>query len=90
MIKGIAAAILGALLVGVVVLGVLWLVFSGLILCVAGFVLGSIIIAGIIVFVIIFVFAVVAFFALFYYLAEKTPNVEPGDYKLKDQKGKNE
>jgi hypothetical protein len=28
------------------------------------------------------------FFALFYYLAEKSPRVEPGEYTLEDQKGK--
>ena len=90
MIKGIAAAILGAFLIGIIVLGILWLIFSGFILWIAGFVLGSIIIAGIIVFMVIFIFAVIAFFALFYYLAEKSPEVRAGEYKLEDEKGKNE
>lgn len=89
MIKGIAGVILGAVLVAVIFLGVLWLIFSGIILWIAGFVLGSLIVAAIIVFIVIFVFAVIVFFALFYYLAEKSPQVEPGEYTLEDQKGKN-
>ena len=90
MIKGIAAVVLGAVLVAVIILGVLWLIFSGLILWIAGFVLGSLIVAGIIVFIVLFVLAVIVFFALFYYLAEKSPQVEPGEYILEDQKGKND
>ena len=90
MIKGIIGAILGALVVALLLLGFIWLVFSGLILWIAGFILGSLIIAGIILFAIIFVFAVIAFFALFYFLAEKSPKVEAGNYTLKQQKGKGE
>jgi membrane protein implicated in regulation of membrane protease activity len=88
--KGIIGILLGAILVAVIILGVLWLIFSGFILWIAGFVLGSLIVAAIIVFIVIFVVAVIVFFALFYYLAEKSPQVEPGEYTLKDQKGKND
>ena len=91
MIKGIAVALLGAFIVAAIITGIIYLIFTGLLLWIAGIILGSLIIAMIIFFIIIFLIALVMFFAFFYYLAEKKPTIQKhGDYKLDDEKGKNE
>lgn len=91
MIKGIAAALLGALAVAAIITGIVYLLFSGLILWLFGFIVGSLLVAAIIFFIVIFVFAIIVLFALFYYMAEKKPTIQThGNYKLEDEKGKNE
>ena len=90
MIKGLLSALFGALLVAVVIAGIVYLFFSGMLLSILGFVAGGLIVAAIILFGIVFIFAIIIFFALFYYMAEKKPEVTPGEYKLEEEKGKNE
>jgi len=90
MIKGIVAAIFGALLVAAIIVGLIWLVASGVFLAIFGFIVGAVVIAAILMFFLIFLFAVIIFFAVFYYMAEKSPTVTPGEYKLSEEKGKNE
>ena len=88
MIKGIAAAFLAALLVTAIILGLSYVI--GIIEWLATVIVVGVVIAAIILFFVIFIFAIVVFFALFYYLAEKKPVIEPGEYKLDEEKGKNE
>lgn len=92
MIKGLAAAFLAALIVAGLILGVFH--FAGILLGIlewlAGILLVGMIFVVVILFAIIFIFAIIVFFALFYYLAEKKPVVEPSQYKLDEEKGKNE
>jgi len=90
MIKGLLSALFGALLVAAVIAGIVYLFFSGMLLSILGFVAGGLIVAAIILFGIVFIFAIIIFFALFYYMAEKKPEVKPGEYKLEEEKGKNE
>jgi len=90
MIKGLLSALFGALLVAAVIAGIAYLFFSGMLLSILGFVAGGLIVAAIILFGIVFIFAIIIFFALFYYMAEKKPEVTPGEYKLEEEKGKNE
>ena len=90
MIKGIFAAILGALLVAAIIVGIIYLFFSGILLWLAGIFVAGIIIGAIIMFIILFVFFILIFFALFYCMAEKKPTITPGEYKLEEEKGKNE
>ncbi|MCK5030340.1 MAG: hypothetical protein KAR64_02640 [Thermoplasmatales archaeon] len=90
MIKGLLSALFGALLVAAVIAGIVYLFFSGMLLSILGFVAGGLIVAAIILFGIVFIFAIIIFFALFYYMAEKKPEVTPGEYKLEEEKGKNE
>ncbi len=90
MIKGLLSALFGALLVAAVIAGIIYLFFSGMLLSILGFVAGGLIVAAIILFGIVFIFAIIIFFALFYYMAEKKPEVTPGEYKLEEEKGKNE
>ena len=92
MIKGIGTAILAALFVTVVVLVILHFfeVLINILIWITGIVIGGIIVAAVIFFIIVFIFAVIVFFALFYFLAEKKPNIKPGNYKLEEEKGKNE
>ena len=90
MIKGLASALLGALVVAAIIAGIIYLFFSGILLSILGFAVGGLIVAAIILFAIVFIFALIVFFALFYYMAEKKPEVTPGEYKLEEEKGKNE
>jgi phosphotransferase system glucose/maltose/N-acetylglucosamine-specific IIC component len=90
MIKGLLSALFGALLVAAVIAGIVYLFFSGMLLSILGFVAGGLIVAAIILFGIVFIFAIIIFFALFYYMAEKKPEVTPGEYKLEEEKGKND
>jgi hypothetical protein len=90
MIKGIIAALLGALIVAGIIVGVIYLFFSGVLLWLFGFIIEGLIAAAIILFIIVFAFALIVFLALFYYMAEKTPEITPGEYKLEEEKGKNE
>jgi len=90
MIKGLLSALFGALLVAAVIAGIAYLFFSGMLLSILGFVAGGLIVAAIILFGIVFIFAIIIFFALFYYMAEKKPEITPGEYKLEEEKGKNE
>ena len=90
MIKGLLSALFGSLLVAAVIAGIAYLFFSGMLLSILGFVAGGLIVAAIILFGIVFIFAIIIFFALFYYMAEKKPEVTPGEYKLEEEKGKNE
>jgi hypothetical protein len=88
MIRGLLSVILAALIVALIILGIFH--FAGLILWLAGILVVGVIIAAVILFIVILVFAVIVFFALFYYMAEKKPEITPGDYKLEEEKGKNE
>ena len=90
MLRGFVAAILGALAVALIIVGIAYLLFTGLLIWLGAIILGGILAGFIILFIIIFVIALIAFFALFYYMAEKKPTVEPGNYKLGEEKGKNE
>jgi len=90
MIKGLVSALFGALVVAAIIAGIVYLFFNGILLSIFGFVVGGLIVAAIILFAIVFIFALVVFFALFYYMAEKKPEVIPGDYKLDEEKGKGE
>ena len=90
MIKGLISALLGALVVAAIISGVAYLFFSGILLSILGFVIGGLIVAAILLFAIVFIFTLIVFFALFYYMAEKKPEVTPGKYKLEEEKGKNE
>lgn len=92
MIKGLAAALLAALIVAAIILGIFHFfgVLIGILEWFVAILVPSIIIAAIILFIIIFFFAIIVFFALFYFLAEKKPSIKPGEYKLEDEKGKNE
>jgi len=88
MIKGLFAALLAAIIVAAIILGIFH--FLGVIVWFVGILAVGLIIAAIILFVVIFVFFIIVFFALFYYLAEKKPTVKAGEYKLEEEKGKNE
>ena len=90
MIKGIAAAFAGAIIVGLIVLGIIYIFFMGLIEWLAAIFFVGIFIGAIIVFFITFLIVFITFFAFFYYLAEKKPEIKPGDYKLENEKGKHE
>ncbi|MCK4347907.1 MAG: hypothetical protein KAW47_04750 [Thermoplasmatales archaeon] len=90
MIKGLVSALFGALVVAAIIAGIVYLFFSGMLLSILGFVAGGLIVAVIILFAIVFIFALIVFFALFYYMAEKKPEVTPGEYTLEEEKGKNE
>lgn len=90
MIKGIAAIILGSLLLALAVVGIFYLLFTGILLWIAAFFAGAFIIAALILFVLAFLLCILMFFAFFYYLAEKKPVVTPGQYRLDEEKGKNE
>ncbi len=89
MIKGIIAAVLAAFILAGAVVGIISLFFSGLLLAIFGFIAATIVFAAILLFIIIFVFALILFFALFYFMAEKKPEVKPGNYSLNEEKGKN-
>jgi len=89
MIKGLSAALLASLLIAVII--VLILNFFDAIAQFALLIGINFMIAAIILFVLFFiVLGVIFFIALFYFLAEKTPKIQPGEYKLEDEKGKNE
>ena len=90
MIKGLVSALLSALLVAAIISGIVYLFFSGILLSILGFVIDGLLVAVIILFSIVFIFTLIAFFALFYYMAEKKPEVTQGEYKLEEEKGKNE
>ena len=90
MIKGLVSALFGALVVAATIAGIVYLFFSGILLSILGFVVGGLIVAAMILFAIVFIFALIVFFTLFYYMAEKKPEVKPGEYKLEEEKGKNE
>ena len=83
MIKGIVAAIIGALIIAAIVVGIIWLFASGVFLLLFGFIGDAVIIAAVLFFIMIFVFALIVLFALFYYMAEKPPTIKPGEYKFK-------
>jgi phosphotransferase system glucose/maltose/N-acetylglucosamine-specific IIC component len=90
MIKRLVSALFGALVVAAVISGIVYLFFSGILVSILGFVIGGLLVAAMVLFAIVFIFALILFFALFYYLAEKKPEVTPGEYKLEEEKGKNE
>ena len=90
MIKGLTAAFTGAIIVGLIVLGIIYIFFIGLIEWLATIFLVGILIGAIIMFFIIFIIILITFFAFFYYIAEKKPEIKPGEYKLENEKGKNE
>ena len=87
MIKGVLSSILGALFVSIILLVILH--FAGAILWLAGMIVAGVIIAAIVLFIVLFIFTIVVFLALFYYVAEKKPDIKPGEYTLKEEKGKN-
>lgn len=86
MIKGIISMFVGAILTAAIIVGLIWLLFSGFLLLI----FGVMIIAAAILFIAIFIFALIVFFAFFYYIVEKKPTNSPGNYKLEMEKGKNE
>ena len=90
MLKGVVAAILGALVVTGITIGIIYLLFSGLLIWLGEIFLAGIIVGVIIMFIIVFIIVFIAFFALFYYLAEKKPTITPGKYEIEQEKGKNE
>jgi amino acid transporter len=90
MIKGLVSAFFGALVFATIIVGIVYLFFSGILLSILGLVVGGLIVAAVILFFIVFILALIIFFALFYYMAEKKPEVMPGEYKLEEEKGKNE
>ena len=90
MIKGIFGMLLGALIAALVIIGLIYLLFSGILLWLAAILIGGVIVAALVLFVIIFVFAIIIFFAFFYYVAEKKPTMTPGNYTLEMEKGKHE
>lgn len=90
MMKGIMSMIGGAFVVALLLAGIAYLFFSGFLLALFGFLLGGLVIAAVLFFVIVFLFAVVVFFALLYFLAEKKPEVTPGEYDLTQEQGKHE
>ena len=86
MIKGLISMFLGAIIIAAIIVGLIWLLFSGFLLLI----FGAIVIAAAILFLAIFIFAFIAFFAFFYFIAEKKPTNTPGEYTLDMEKGKNE
>jgi phosphotransferase system glucose/maltose/N-acetylglucosamine-specific IIC component len=89
MIKGIIAAVLAAFVLAAAIVGIISLFFSGMLLAMFGFIAATIFLAAILLFIIIFVFALIVFFALFYFMAEKKPEIKPGNYSLNEEKEKN-
>jgi len=89
MIKGLTAALAASLIIAAIIMLILnffEIIAQFAIILGIGFIF-----AAIILFVLFFfIFGVILFVALFYYLAEKKPNIQPGDYKLEEEKGKNE
>jgi len=81
--KGIAYAILGAIILSAIVAGFIYFldVILGIAILIGLGVLFALIIIPIIVFL-------VSFIALFYYMAAKNPKIEPGNYTLGEVKGK--
>ncbi len=88
MIKGFLAIIAAAILITLIVFGLFY--FIGIIAWLAAVLVVGAIIAAVIIAFVVFVIAVVLFFAVFYYLAEKKPTIEPGEYRLEEGKGKHE
>ena len=88
MIKGILSAIIGAVIISALILGLLY--FLGFIILIAKLFMIGLTYAVVIVFLLLFVFFLVSLFLLFYYMAEKKPTVTPGEYKLEMEKGKGE
>ena len=88
MIKGLAAAFAGAIIVGLLVLGIIYIFFIGLIEWLAAIFFVGLLIGAIIMFFIIFIIVLITFFAFFYYVAEKKPEIKHGEYKLEDEKDK--
>ncbi len=88
MLKGIAGMLLGTLVTVAIILGVLY--FFNVFAIIAAALALSILVIAVIIGVAVFLFVIFAFFMLFYYLAEKTPEVTPGNYTLDQQKGKHE
>ena len=90
MIKGFAAALAGAIVASLIVVGLIYLFFTGILAWIIGIFTVGMFIAVAIIFVITFIIFLLMFFAFFYYLAEKKPEIKPGEYKLDQEKGKNE
>lgn len=88
MIKGILSMSLAALAAAAILLGIFHLV--GILAWLAEILVIGVIFAAILIFIIILAVAILIFFALFYYIAEKSPSISPGHYTLKDEKGKGE
>ena len=90
MIKGLFSILFGTFIVTCIIVGIIYLFFSGILLSVLGFIVGGVIAATIILFIIIFFFALILIFALFYYISEKKTEIKPGEYKIEQEKGKTE
>lgn len=90
MIKGILSMIFGAIFTAAIIVGIIYLLFSGILIWLFGAFIISVIVAAILLFVILFVFLLLLFFAFFYYVAEKKPSVKPGEYSFDMEKGKHE
>ena len=86
MIKGILSVFIVSIFIALVSFFVFY--FAGIIIWFSGILFVGIMIGTLILFFIVFIFALIVFFALFYYLAEKKPEIKPGEYLLKDEKGK--
>lgn len=90
MIKGIFSMILGALITTLIIIGLIYLFFSGLLFWIAGAIAVTFIIAVFIFLVVVFLFMILIFFVLFYFIAEKKPTYQEGNYTLDMEKGKHE
>ncbi len=90
MIKGLLSAVLGALIIAAIIVGLIYIIFSGIILWVAKVLLIGFIFAVIVLFLVFFIFILIAIIVLFYYIVEKKPTITPGEYNLDMEKGKHE
>lgn len=90
MMKGILSMILGAIITTLIVFGLIYLFLSGIIFWIMGAIAVTLILAVIIFLVIVFIFILLIFFALFYFIAEKKPTTQSGEYTLDMEKGKHE
>ena len=90
MMKGIISMILGALLITAIIIGAIYLLFSGILFWLLGIIAVGMILIVAILFIFVFVFVFLLIFAFFYYFAEKKPTLSSGNYTLDMEKGKNE
>ena len=90
MIKGIISMFLGAIITALIIFGIIYLFFSGIIFWIVGAIAVTFMLGAIILLIIVFIFMLLLFFAFFYYFAEKKPTISEGEYTLDMEKGKHE
>jgi len=89
MIKGILGLIIAAVLFAAAIFLILH--FIGIIAIIVGIIAAGFLIGAVIAFILLFAFGFVLFFATFYYLIEKKPEIQKnGNYTLSMEKGKGE